>query len=173
MVLLAPSTEAIKQIHATFIKQYGVAGYMSEGMIEGCIERAMTYVYKFQPFPKLFVKAASILYSFIVFHPFVDGNKRTAFETTKIFLRLNGYELVVPTKEGVDFTKAIADLKIAENGEITKWLRKHAKWKLGYNFNSFLLKFVLLLYSKSTKGELESAPPNILLLLRAIRLYPD
>lgn len=55
---------------------------MCEGMIEGCLERAMTYVYGFRPFPRLFLRAAALLYSFIVFHPFVDGNKRTAFQTT-------------------------------------------------------------------------------------------
>ncbi|MFQ6095182.1 MAG: Fic family protein [Candidatus Bathyarchaeia archaeon] len=82
MVTLAPSAETIKQIHAFFIRQYGVGGYMCEGMIEGCLERAMTYVYVFRPFPRLFLRAAALLYSFIVFHPFVDGNKRTAFQTT-------------------------------------------------------------------------------------------
>jgi len=112
MVILVPSVPTIKKIHDVFIRQYGVKGYMCEGMVEGCIERAMTYVYKFQPFPKLFVKAGAILYSIIIFHPFIDGNKRTAFQTTKLFLRFNGYELIVPQDEGVTFTKAIADGKI-------------------------------------------------------------
>jgi len=173
MVLLAPSSDAIKTIHETFIKQYGVAGYMSEGMVEGCLERAMTYIYDFEPFPKLFLKAAAILYSFITFHPFVDGNKRTAFETTKIFLRLNGYELVVPTKEGVDFTRAIADQKFTDIGKITTWLKKHSKWKFWYSVNGFLLKFVLIAHSKATKEELETIPKRTLLLLQAVRLYPE
>lgn len=124
MVLLGPSAFAVKEIHATFIRQYGVAGYMCEGMVEGCLERAMTYIYKYQPFPKLFIKASAILHSIITFHPFVDGNKRTAFETTKIFLRLNGYELIAP-KDGVDFAKAIADGKITKVEEIAGWLKRY------------------------------------------------
>jgi len=118
MVILAPTDKAIKGIHDIFMKQYGCKGYMCEGMVEGCLERAMTYVYKYQPFPKIFLKAGAILYSFITFHPFVDGNKRTAFETTRVFLRLNGYELRVPTEEGFDFTRAIADQKIVDVDEI-------------------------------------------------------
>jgi len=173
MVLLVPSVLAIKEIHATFIRQYGVAGYMSEGMVEGCLERAMTYVYKYQPFPKLFLKAGAILYSFITFHPFVDGNKRTAFESTRIFLRLNGHELVVQKKEGINFTRAIADGKITKVEEITEWLKEHSKRKIGYLFNSFLLKFVLLLYSKYSKEELQSLPEQAFLLLKAVRLYWD
>ena len=112
MVVLAPSPDAIKEIHNTFVRRYGVAGYMCEGMVEGCLERATTYVYKFQPFPKLFLKAAALLYSIIIFHPFVDANKRTAFESTKILLRLNGYQLTVTSAEGVNFTKSIAESKI-------------------------------------------------------------
>jgi len=172
MVLLGPSPLAIKEIHATFIRQYGVEGYMCEGMVEGCLERAMTYIYKYQPFPKLFMKAGVILYSIIMFHPFVDGNKRTAFETTKIFLRLNGYEVITP-KDGVDFTKAIADGKITEVSEIARWLKNYSKRKLGYVLNSYLLKFVLLLYSKSSKEEIQTLPKQTLLLLQAIKLYPD
>jgi len=172
MVLLVPSVLVIKQIHATFIKQYGVGGYMSEGMVEGCLERAMTYVYKFQPFPKLFMKASAILYSYITFHPFVDGNKRTAFETTKIFLRLNGYELIAP-KDSVDFTRAIAEHKVTKIEEIAGWLKKYSKRKLGYMINSFLLKFLLLSYSTVPEEKLHTIPQQVFLLLQAIKLYPD
>ena len=173
MVVLTPSPEAIKEIHATFIRQYGIDGYMSEGMVEGCLERAMTYVYNFKPFPKLFVKAAAILYSFIVFHPFVDGNKRTAFQTTRMFLHLNGYELTVDPEEGFQFTRAIADQKITDIVEIVKWLRQHSKRKLRYLVSCFFLKFSLLSVSGTSKKELQKFPRSFLLLLHAVRLYPD
>lgn len=172
MVLLVPSVLVIKQIHATFIRQYGVGGYMNEGMVEGCLERAMTYVYRFQPFPKLFMKASAILYSYITFHPFVDGNKRTAFETTKIFLRLNGYELIAP-KDGVDFTRAIAEHKVTKIEEIAEWLRRYSKRKLGFLFDSFLLKFILLTYSQLSKERLQTIPEQVFVLLQTVKLYPD
>jgi death-on-curing protein len=172
MVVIAPSVLAIKEIHATFIRQYGVSGYMCEGMVEGCLERAMTYIYKYQPFPKLFLKAGAMLYSFITFHPFVDGNKRTAFETTKIFMRLNGYELIAP-KDGVDFTKAIADGKMTEVHEIGKWLKQHSRRKPMYMINGFFLKFVLSSYRRMSKEELSRVPRQTLLFVQAFELYPD
>jgi death-on-curing protein len=173
MVLLAPSPLAIKEIHDAFVRRYGVAGYMCEGMVEGCLERAMTYVYEYRPFPRLFMKDAALLYSIIVFHPFVDANKRTAFESAKILLRLNGYKLSVEPSEGVEFTKAIAELRIGNINEIAKWLRDHSKRDLGYILQSFILKFVMLSYSKSPEKQLAALPRQALILLLATRVYPD
>lgn len=173
MVLLAPSPDAIKEIHNTFVHRYGVAGYMCEGMVEGCLERATTYVYKFQPFPKLFLKAAALLYSIIVFHPFVDANKRTAFESTKILLRLNGFQLTVTPTEGVNFTKSIAELKITDVVDIALWLRQHSQRDVAYTFQSFILKFIILSYSKATREQKARLPKSTLVLLQATSLFPD
>jgi death-on-curing protein len=173
MVLLAPTAFAVSGIHDNLIKRYGTQGYMCEGMVEGCLERAMTYVYKFQPFPKLFLKAGALLYSIITFHPFVDGNKRTAFESTRILLRLNGYELTVTTSEGVKFTKAIAESQIVNISEIAKWLKQHSKRNLGYTLQSFLLKFILSAYSTMPKEETNRLPNQTLVLLQTVKLYLD
>jgi death-on-curing protein len=173
MVLLTPSPSAIKEIHDTFVQRYGVAGYMCEGMVEGCLERATTFVYDFQPFPKLFLKAAALLYSIIVFHPFVDANKRTAFESTKILLKLNGYELKVTPSEGVNFTKSIAELKTVEVVDIARWLRQHSKRDLADTLESVLLKFIILSYSKTPRKQRTTIPKQTLVLLQATNLYPD
>lgn len=173
MVLLAPSPDAIKEIHDTFVKRYGVAGYMCEGMVEGCLERATTFVYEFQPFPRLFLKAAALLHSIIVFHPFVDANKRTAFESTKILLRLNGYQLTVTPEEGVYFTKSIAESKVVEVVDIARWLKQHSKREVAYTIESFLLRLVILSYAKMPKERQARLPKETLVLLKATRVYPD
>jgi death-on-curing protein len=142
-------------------------------MVEGCLERATTFVYDFQPFPKLFLKAAALLYSIIVFHPFVDANKRTAFESTKILLRLNGYQLTVTPSEGVKFTKAIAELKIVEVVNIAKWLRQHSKRDISYTIQGFLLRFIIFSYSKTPKERRATIPKETLLLIQATSVYPD
>jgi death-on-curing protein len=172
MVILAPTEGTINEIHDAFMRQYGCQGYMCQGMVNGCLERAMTFVYKFQPFPKLFLKAGAILYSFIVFHPFVDGNKRTAFETTRIFLRLNGYELIAP-KDGVDFTRAIADQKITDVNEIARWLHKYSKRKITYMISSWSLKVVLQAIYRTPKEKLYLFPEQAVVMARAVKLYPD
>jgi death-on-curing protein len=38
-------------------------------------------------------EAAALLESLLVNHPFVDGNKRTAFAACDVFLRINGWQI--------------------------------------------------------------------------------
>ncbi len=58
-------------------------------------------------------KAAFLLYNLISQHPFVNGNKRTAFELVKLFLRLNGYEIKPKSQETYSFLAGIAAGKIS------------------------------------------------------------
>ena len=44
-------------------------------------------------YPTIAEKAAIIVYSLIKNHPFMDGNKRTAFVWGRVFLRLNGHDI--------------------------------------------------------------------------------
>jgi len=53
-------------------------------------------------------KAAFLLYNLISQHPFVNGNKRTAFELVKLFLRLNGFEIKLKPQETYSFLADIA-----------------------------------------------------------------
>lgn len=131
----------------------------------------MTYVYDFKPFPRIFLTAAAILESIIIFHPFVDGNRRMAFETTRIFLRLNGYEITVPTEEGIRFTRAIANLKVKKIETIVEWIRKYAESRLSYLFNSIITKFLFLMYYRTSPERRQTAPDEILVLVRAIKAY--
>src|SRR2546422_10981647 len=53
-------------------------------------------------------KASFLLYNLISQHPFVNGNKRTAFELVKLFLRLNGFEIKLKPQETYSFLADIA-----------------------------------------------------------------
>jgi death-on-curing protein len=57
-------------------------------------------------------------------HPFVDGNKRTAFVAVETFLLLNGVALTAPDP---DATVAMMDLAAGEmpEAEFADWLRSH------------------------------------------------
>ena len=68
------------------------------------------------------IKAVAILWIEIIEgHPFLDGNKRTATESVKIFLSLNDFKLKTP-ENGLIYIS----LKIANNEmgfeKLTKWL---------------------------------------------------
>ena len=57
-------------------------------------------------------------------HPFVDGNKRTAFVAMELFLALNGFELMASDAEcGVNMLDLAAG-KLPES-EFANWIRSH------------------------------------------------
>ncbi len=66
-------------------------------------------------------KAAFLLYNLIARHPFVNGNKRTAFELVKLFLRLNGYEIKAKSQETYPFLADIAAGKVSLN-QAEEWI---------------------------------------------------
>ncbi|MEM3092088.1 MAG: type II toxin-antitoxin system death-on-curing family toxin [Candidatus Nitrosocaldaceae archaeon] len=71
-------------------------------------------------------KAAYILFNMVTLHPFLDGNKRTAFAAANIFLRLNGYHINIQHEEGVRFIISIAKGEYNEI-DVRKWIKKYIK----------------------------------------------
>ena len=57
-------------------------------------------------------------------HPFIDGNKRTAFVAVELFLLLNGQELVAEDGPCVLTMLAVASGALDEAG-FASWLRSH------------------------------------------------
>lgn len=74
-------------------------------------------------YPDLFSKASVLGHSLILNHAFIDGNKRTGFESMRLFLRINGYDLRASLKTKFDFVMKIATKKMTEQ-QIADWLRK-------------------------------------------------
>ena len=59
-------------------------------------------------------------------HPFLDGNKRTAWVVAETFLLKNGYQLTANNRDGVTTMLAVADGSMAE-AEFAAWLRANIK----------------------------------------------
>ncbi len=127
-----PKREDVERIHNVLIAVRGEKGYVSKGMIDACIEFARTDTHQIIPFPTLITRASAILYSFVTFHPYADGNKRTSLVTASFFLFLNGYSFDIPN-DAPEFTKNVA-LRCLDSEEhstseeiqrIAKWLRPH------------------------------------------------
>jgi death-on-curing protein len=57
-------------------------------------------------------------------HPFVDGNKRTAFVAIEAFLGLNGVDLLAPDAECVVTMLSLAAGDLPEE-DLAAWLRHH------------------------------------------------
>lgn len=111
-------------IHERLIEETGgVHGIANPGGLESALARPFTAFGGTELFPDLVSKVAALIHSLIAFHPFADGNKRTALVAADVCLRLNGYRLV-PSSEVEPFFWAVARGE-KETDEITAWLKAH------------------------------------------------
>lgn len=69
-------------------------------------------------------KAAALLESILLNHPFVDGNKRSAYSIARYFLRKNNMDIFATENEKYDFIIAIASGNM-DFDSIIDWLSKH------------------------------------------------
>jgi death-on-curing protein len=80
--------------HKQLIERYGGApGVRDVGALESALQRPQTGYYD-----TIIEEAAALLESLVQNHPFVDGNKRVAFAVVDVFLRVNGYTIVAPSR---------------------------------------------------------------------------
>jgi len=97
-------TEII-EIHDEIIKEYGgTDGIRDEGTLE-------LLVYKANRENTVFRRAALILHTIAVQHPFFDGNKRTALVVAEKVLDDEGYYLDAEAEEKVGLMLNIAEYK--------------------------------------------------------------
>lgn len=94
------------------------------GLLESAVLRPQASAFSEDAYPSVHEKAASLLHSLARNHPFVDGNKRTAWAATAVFYEVNGYNvghidhgqvvgLVVDAAEGfIDVPNIAATLKV-------------------------------------------------------------
>lgn len=81
-----------------------------------------TYGGKFL-YPSVLERAAALLFSLAKSHAFVDGNKRTAWVFTSLYLELEGFPLTaVSTDEVVDLVVRVAGSSEKDLGWIVEWL---------------------------------------------------
>lgn len=96
-----------------------------EGLLQAAIARPQTSAFGKDAYPTVVGKAGALLHSLATNHPFVDGNKRTAWTAAWAFLGLNGYRL--PDRYDVDFAEQLvldAATGIADWEKIAEGLQK-------------------------------------------------
>jgi death on curing protein len=59
-------------------------------------------------------------------HPFIDGNKRTAFVAVELFIELNGHELTASDADCVLTMLGVASGQMDETA-FAHWLRQHSR----------------------------------------------
>lgn len=116
--------EQVLFIHSRLIQSTGGAhGIRDLSMLLSALGRPQATFDGNDLYDDLFSKAASLLDSLIRNHPFVDGNKRTAITAAALFMKLNGFSLVVSNEEMARFTLECAQSKVTLD-EMSAWLRQ-------------------------------------------------
>lgn len=110
-------------MHADQIERYGgLHGVRDPGMLEAALFRPQTGYYA-----DLIEEAAALWESMSQNHPFIDGNKRTAFAAAYTFLAINNVRLNAGAQETYDFLDGLYRKNQFSFDNLVAWLRKHVE----------------------------------------------
>lgn len=109
------SREFVECLHAEQLRLHGgAAGIRDEGMLESVLARPRQKETYGEPDPCEL--AAAYLFGVAKNHPFVDGNKRTAFAAADLFLYFNGLSVEADQQEVIQLVLMVAAGDIDETG---------------------------------------------------------
>ncbi len=137
--------ETIIKIHDTIIKlSGGEYGVRDEGGIYNSTSKLISHQYKNQRNPESI--GAFALNEFAKRHYFVDGNKRTAYAITKVFMLINKCHLKTQFKEALSFILEVAEYNSKITFEdIKDWLESCCIYIESKDVENYLNKAALQL----------------------------
>lgn len=84
------TVEQVIDFHDDLLNQFGgLRGIRDKNLLRSALEAPKMTFEGAEMYPSIFDKAAAYLYLLTKNHPFSDGNKRTAFVATLVFLEVN------------------------------------------------------------------------------------
>jgi len=108
-------------IHDDQIATYGGStGIRDPGQLEAALFRPQSGYYG-----DIVSEAAALWESLSQNHPFIDGNKRTAFAAMLTFLSINGVELRADWRETWEFLSRLYDGNRFSFEAVEKWLQEN------------------------------------------------
>lgn len=117
------SADVLQAVHLEQLAEHGGApGTRDEGLFESALARPQNLALYGDP--DLFDLAAAYAVALAKNHPFVDGNKRTAYVAMELFLVLNGAELTADDGSATLTMLSVAAGDIDEP-TLAQWLREH------------------------------------------------
>jgi death-on-curing protein len=117
--------ETALQIHDRSIEEYGgSSGLRDKGSLLAALARPYATFDQFDLYPTPIEKAAAIFESIVINHPFMDGNKRTAYVLLRSTLYIFGFDIIAFKEEKYSMTIA-ASSGIIRFDEIKAWIEEH------------------------------------------------
>jgi death on curing protein len=119
------NADVLRAVHEEQLAEHGGAtGTRDQGLFESALARPLNAAAYGQP--DAAELAAAYGFGLARNHPFVDGNKRTAFVAVELFLELNGFELQAGDADCVMTMLAVAAGQMDE-AAFARWLRQHTR----------------------------------------------
>jgi death-on-curing protein len=110
-------------MHEDQVERYGGSpGIRDPGLLEAALFRPQTGYY-----PDVVAEAAALWESLAQNHPFIDGNKRTAFAATYTFLAINGVRIVADAGKTFEFISGLYAGRKFEYQMLDAWLRENTR----------------------------------------------
>jgi death-on-curing protein len=114
-----------ENIHAILIDKFGGSkGIRDIGLLESALNRPYATFGGEELYPNPTDKAAAILESILINHPFVDGNKRTGYVLARLLLLANNCDIEASQDEKYAFVIAITKGEMRID-DIKNWLVGH------------------------------------------------
>ncbi len=112
----------ILAVHEEQLAEHGgAAGVRDAGLLESALARPRNLAHYGEP--QVCELAAAYAFGLVKNHPFIDGNKRSAFVAAELFLALNGWQLAASDTDCVIAMLNLAAGEISEF-QFSNWLRE-------------------------------------------------
>ena len=117
----------IKAVHDRQINEHGgLPGLLDEGLLSSALSRPENSFHYSEPKPDVSELAAAYGFELAKNHPFNDANKRTALIAMRLFLKLNGCDLVASPEDKYKTIIRVAASDISED-ELAHWIGNNLK----------------------------------------------
>lgn len=105
----------VLKIHTNQIKNYGgTDGVRDEALLQSALGQPEAGFGRYWQREDIFEMAAAYAFHLCKNHPFLDGNKRTAFVAAMLFLETNGISILAPQKKCIEVMRAVAEGKMGK-----------------------------------------------------------
>lgn len=113
----------VRAIHLRQLAEHGgLEGIRDAGLLSSALARPRNSFAYSSPPPDLAALAASYAFGIIKNHPFVDGNKRTAYVVCRTFLMTNGQDIDATDGEKYQTFAGVAEGTLDE-AQLAGWIR--------------------------------------------------
>ena len=121
------SLTQILDLHQLQIRRFGgAAGLRDRGALEAAVARPQMTFDGEDLYPAIEDKAAALMHSLVMNHPFVDGNKRVGAHAAIVFLLANESEPAFSPTELTEIALAVACGSV-NAAALAIWLRQRSR----------------------------------------------